>query len=133
MTIFEPKFSTYLINPHSAHTLEDQLEKSGSRLLWKEDWNGESKNLQEKEKHASLIIDEMTIKMTETYNRNLQLYVGAVDMGGVTPNPENVLAIKVLGMVISGLSTHLKFPVAYFLWTVWTVWLQNNYNLLLNI
>ena len=77
----------------------------------------ESERLSSVEKHASLIVDEMTIKPVEydmKYDKNLQKFVGAVDLGGVTSSESTALANKMIGFVLNGLNTRYKIPVAFF-------------------
>ena len=74
----------------------------------------ESERLSSVEKHASLIVDEMTIKPMEKYDKNLQKFVGAVDLGGVTSSESTALANKMIGFVLNGLNTRYKIPVAFF-------------------
>ena len=74
----------------------------------------ECKRLSSVEKHASLITDEMTVKAMEKYDKNLQKFVGAVDLGGVTSSESDSLANKMLGFVLNGLTTRYKIPVAFF-------------------
>ncbi len=82
--------------------------------LVKKRLTNEAGRLSSVEKHASLITDEMTIKAMEKYDKNLQKFVGAVDLGGVTGSGSSGLANKMLGFVLNGLNTRYKIPVAFF-------------------
>ena len=76
----------------------------------------ESRRLSEREREASLLIDEMSIKESRIYLRNLDKFVGQVDMDGVVPvKDDNRLANKMLAFVLSGLNTKYSIPVAVFL------------------
>lgn len=72
--------------------------------------------LSEKKRESSLLIDEMSIKESRIYLRNLDKYVGQVDMDGVVPvKNDNRLANKMLAFVLSGMNTKYSIPVAVFL------------------
>ena len=75
----------------------------------------EAKKFSAEELIANLQIDEMTIKLSEKYNRNFGTFFGGVDMGGVVELKTNELANKVLAFVLSGFSYHYRIPVAIFL------------------
>ena len=72
--------------------------------------------LSEVEMCGSVQVDETTIAPGEQYDRNLQHYVGAIDMGGIVPEPKDSKpANKIILFLFTGLSTHFKIPVAFYL------------------
>lgn len=73
----------------------------------------EAKCRNDMQRIGSLILDEMTIAPAEQYDRNNQIYLGKVNVAGITPINEDNLANRTLGFVFSGLSTHYSIPVAF--------------------
>ena len=69
----------------------------------------EVKMRNEMELYVSLTLDEMTICPKEVYDRNNQTFRGKKNMGGIIDmTNEDSLANRVLGYIISGLSTHYR-------------------------
>lgn len=75
----------------------------------------EAKRLCRLGKMGSLIIDEMSIKPSQKYLRNIGQYIGFVDLGSLNEvGLAHKLANKMLTFVFQCLSKPYAIPVAYF-------------------
>lgn len=69
--------------------------------------------MNEEEKYCTLIFDEMKIKNFLEYSKYLDLVGGYEDLGSMGRN--NKLAGQALVMIIRGMYSTWKMPIAYFL------------------
>jgi len=87
----------------------------GFTLLIKERLELEISTINEFDRYTSLVFDEMSIKPTLRYVKQVDKVIGRAHLGKLSSQGDRKLANRVLCFVLKGLSSRIKIPVAYYL------------------